>query len=325
MLPRHWRRAVWPGVALVALGATVASGGRPQPSSRGRSGGPAASKSVKIAFYNIQSGIGAQPLKGHPTTFAQTVNCDPAKGPVNAWGAGVVQKELIERIRNDPATIAFGLAEAWFCGAPKNVRQVLGWKSDSDERNGTGVVARFGFSGGVEWLQLDTSRNNNPKDTAWVVRAAVCLTATCSRHLDVYTTHWVGTGPEEQSTFDRQARATVEFMAQSKGPHVLVGDLNVWEGQSIVCHQRPNNSSLNILRAAGYVDAWAELHGGAEGYTGMVNRPGCGTPDGYVWKRIDYAWSKGLKPLSMARFGLAPAGDAAPSDHLGIIAEYPLP
>jgi hypothetical protein len=44
-----------------------------------------------------------------------------------------------------------------------------------------------------------------------------------------------------------------------------------------------------------------------------------------VWKRIDYAWSKRLTPMSISRFGIVTAGEAAPSDHLGIIAEYAFP
>ncbi len=42
-------------------------------------------------------------------------------------------------------------------------------------------------------------------------------------------------------------------------------------------------------------------------------------PEGYVWKRVDYAWLKGYTPAGMTRFGIAPPGHAAPSDHYGII------
>jgi len=113
-------------------------------------------------------------------------------------------------------------------------------------------------------------------------------------------------------------------MAESKGPHVLVGDLNVFEGSSEVCHQRPNNQTLDVLRQAGYVDAWPRVHGAEEGFTGMVNRAGCGRPEGATWKRIDYAWSRGIVPAGIEQFGVPPAGEAAPSDHYGLVAEYPL-
>jgi hypothetical protein len=46
------------------------------------------------------------------------------------------------------------------------------------------------------------------------------------------------------------------------------------------------------------------------------------SPEGAPWKRIDYAWSKGLTPIAIERFGLPAPGDAAPSDHAGIVAEY---
>jgi hypothetical protein len=284
--------------------------------------GAAQGRGFKVAFYNIRSGQGIQGLSGHATPFAATGNCDVAKGPVNAWGTGIVQKELARIAGGDPAVVALGLAEAWKCGSARNVRTALGWKQDTGDRNGVALVARFGFARDPEWLQLDTTHNKNPRDTMWVVHGAVCLDARCSGTVDVYTTHWSGTGPQGPGTFDRQARQTVEFMSTAAGPHLLIGDLNVWEGDREVCRQRPNNHTLDILRMAGYVDAWPAVHGRAEGYTGMVNRNGCGQPNGYVWKRIDYAWSKGLPPRAIERFGMVPPGDPAPSDHYGIIAAY---
>src|SRR5262249_774285 len=75
----------------------------------------------------------------------------------------------------------------------------------------------------------------------------------------------------------------------------------------------------------GYVDAWPSLHGLAEGWTGMWGRHGCSVPDGYLYKRIDYAFSKNLNPVSTARFGMVQPGRGPPSDHAGLIAEYPQP
>jgi hypothetical protein len=279
----------------------------------------------KLAFYNIRSGQGIQPLGWRSAPFAETVNCDPKAGAVNAWGAGIVQTELVKSIGKDPLVVALGLAEAWNCGSPTNVRETLGWKADSSERNGVALVARYGFSGPIDWLQLDTSANRNPHDTMWIVRGGVCLDPGCSRSLDVYAAHWAGTGPRGPETYDRQAQQSIAFMTKSTGPHALVGDLNVFEGNGNICKQRPNNTSLGFLRRAGYVDAWPAIHGTAEGYTGMLNRRGCGVPEGYVWKRIDYAWSKSLTPLSIHRFGTVRPGDAGPSDHLGIVVEYAVP
>lgn len=276
---------------------------------------------MKIAFYNIRAGQGIQPLRGHAAVFADGVNCADPNKPRNAWGAGIIQHEL-DALNADKQVIALGLAEAWFCASPESVRKALGWKQQTKERNGTGFVARYGFRGEPEWLQLDTSKNKSPGDTMWVVKTVTCVDASCSRTLDIYTAHWSGTGPEGQQTSDRQAAQTVQFMSGSRGPHLLVGDLNVFEGQP-VCHQKPNNTSLNVLRAAGYLDAWPAVHGTDPGYTGMLNRAGCGEPEGAPWKRIDYAWSKGLTPVAMERFGMPPRpGDPAPSDHVGIVAAF---
>src|SRR5204863_5648454 len=208
----------------------------------------AQARTFKVAFYNIRSGMGIQPLGGRPAPFAETVNCDPASGRVNAWGAGKVQAELAKSVKNDPLVLALGLAEAWNCASPKQVREALQWKADSGERNGVALLARYGFSNNPEFLQLDTSTNKNPRDTMWIVRGRVCLDDTCSGTVDVYATHWSGNGPHARETYDRQAQQSVEFMARSTAAHALVGDLNVFEGDAPVCGQMPNNSSLTFLR-----------------------------------------------------------------------------
>jgi hypothetical protein len=288
--------------------------------------------SVKLAFWNIKAGVGRVGLAGHPVLFASNSNCtDPTK-PLNAWGVGMVQAALIQALGNDPNVVALGLAEAWssMCASAEKIRQLLGWKAKGDIQNGLTIVARYGFAGPQEWQQLDTSLNANPADTMWVVRAPVCVDAACTRSLVVYVAHWMNTNPDKLSdeSTNRQAQQTVSFMQQTSGgrPHVLIGDLNVPEGPAYVCGQRPDNTSLNYLRAAGYIDAWPTVHGTAEGYTGMTNRVGCGIPEGYAWKRIDDAWSPpSYRPLDMQRFAMVPGGDASPSDHYGIIVTYPDP
>jgi hypothetical protein len=282
----------------------------------------------KVAFYNIQSGKGEPALAGHPATFPDTVNCTDNTQPLNAWGLGMIQQHLVNAVGNDPRVVALGLAEAWLCGSPENVRRALGWKSRTSVRNGVGMVARFGFGGPEEWAQLDTSLNANPADTMWALRVPVCLDAACSRSMNVFVAHWYGTGETGRTSYDRQAQGTVAFMARTAGtaPHMLIGDLNAWEGTDRVCRQNPTNAGIPRLRDAGYVDAWPLLHGSAEGYTGMTNRAGCGSPEGYAWKRPDYTWAlPNFLPVSIERFGIVPAGDAAPSDHYGIISEFPLP
>lgn len=290
--------------------------------------GGAAPGSVKLAFFNIQSGKGEVGLPGRPALFTDTQNCTDTTKPLNAWGAGLVQRELVRAVKNDPAVVALGLAEAWLCGSAENVRGLLGWAAKSSTRNGLAVVARHGFSGPEAWQQLDTSRNPNPKDTMWVVRVPVCTDASCRTSILMYSAHWFGTGPDKRDTYDRQAEQTLEFMTRTAGgePHVLIGDLNVWEG-SRQCGQTPNPTGIPRLRSAGYIDAWPRIHGNAEGFTGMTNRKGCGSPAGYAWKRVDYAWSSPqLVPTDITRFAVPDTpGDPAASDHYGIIASYPIP
>ena len=308
------------GIA-AALAISVAAGSTPasaQPGAR-----------VKLAFFNIQSGIGEVGLAGRPVLFADTKNCTDRTKPLNAWGVGLVQQELVKSVKNDPAVIALGLGEAWECARPENVLQVLGWTAKTSSRNGVAVVARYGFAGEETWQQLDTSENPNPADTMWVVRVGVCTDAACSASILMYASHWFANGSNKQAVYDKQAQQTLDFMKATAGtaPHVLIGDLNAWEGTSRQCGQNPINAGVARLRSAGYIDAWPRIKGPAEGFTGMTNRRGCGSPAGYTWKRIDYAWSSpGLAPLDITRFGIpAVIGDAAVSDHYGIIATYPAP
>jgi endonuclease/exonuclease/phosphatase family metal-dependent hydrolase len=308
---------------LAAVGAAIAA-----PAAAHAQSAPA---TFKVAYYNIQSGKGEPALPGRATPFTDTANCTDTSQPLNAWGTGFVQKHLIESIKNDPKVVALALGESWpsVCGSPENIRKLLEWKSRSSPWTGNGVamVAKYGFASPEEWVQLDTSLNLNPADTMWVLRAEVCLDAACAQTVEVFTAHWYGSGTYKDTSFERQAKATVEFLARAGGskPYVFTGDLNLWEGVR-TCGQDPVTAGLGTLRAAGYIDAWPRLNGSAEGYTGMTNRSGCGSPEGYSWKRIDYTWAAPhFMPVSMTRFGVVPAGDPAPSDHYGIITEFPMP
>ena len=277
----------------------------------------------KVGWFNIQSGKGEAPLPGHPSSFVENLNCTDPSQPLNAWGVGVIQAELKAKIGADPSVIALGVTEAWTCGSPDNVRNALGWPARTAEHNGLSLLARYGFAAPEQWIQLDTSSNVTPNDTKWTVRAVVCVDAACKDSVIVYATHWLGNGVDGLLTYDKQLHQTLDFMAQDASkPHLLIGDLNTFEGAAPVCSQSPNNNLLGTLRAAGYVDLWPAIHGDAEGYTGMANRAKCGVPEGYAWKRIDYAWLKGLEPRGMTRFAMAPPGDGAPSDHYGIIAAF---
>jgi hypothetical protein len=289
----------------------------------------AADATVKVAFWNIMSGKGVDALPGHATPFRNVTNCTDPTQPLNAWGVGASQTELL-KVASDPSVVAFGLAESWsnVCGSPENVRQALGWKARTSEQNGVALVARHGIAGPEQWHQLDTSLNTSPGDTMWVLRVPVCLDAACSQSMPVYVAHWYGTGTNGATSYSRQAQQTVSFLkATSNGlPHVLVGDLNAWEGSAPVCNQNPTNGALPYLRDAGYRDAWPLIQGSNEGYTGMANRAGCGYPVGNTWKRIDYAWTlPTFQPTDIQRFAVTPAGDASPSDHYGIVVTLPNP
>jgi hypothetical protein len=289
----------------------------------------AAQATIKVAFWNVMSGKGVDALPGHAAPFHNTPNCTDATQPLNAWGVGASQAALQQAL-SDPSVVALGLAEAWssVCASPEHVRAALGWKAASSEENGVALVARYGFAGPEQWQQLDTSLNTAPADTAWVLRVPVCLDAACTQSMPIYSGHWYGTGTNWQVSYDRQAQQTVAFLNATSGggPHVFVGDLNTFEGSAPVCGQSPNNTSLGYLRSAGYLDAWLMVHGGAEGYTGMADRAGCGVPEGYTWKRIDYAWTPpAYQPVDIQRWAMNPPGDASPSDHYAIIVTLPYP
>src|SRR3954467_8072693 len=287
----------------------------------------AAEATVKVGFWNVRSGKGVSALPGHAAPFVDTTNCTDPSQPLNAWGTGAMQAELSKALA-DPSVVALGLAESWYsvCASPDNVRKALGWKATTGEQNGVALVARYGFAGPERWQQLDTALNTNPLDTMWVVEAPVCLDAACTHSMPVYAAHWYGTGASSATTYTRQASQTVAFIGATSNaqPHVLVGDFNIWEGTANVCNQSQTNTVLGNLRAAGYLDAWTTMHAGAEGFTGMADRAGCGLPEGYAWKRIDYAWTlPTLQPRDIQRFGMRPAGDASPSDHYGIVVTLP--
>ena len=292
--------------------------------------GQSSATTFKVGFINIQSGKGEPGLAGHPVPFTDGNNCTDSTQPLNAWGTGFIQQHLVASIGSDPKVVALGLAEAWasVCASPENVRAALGWKARSSERNGVALVARYGFAGPEEWQQLDTTLNANAADTMWVLRQPVCLDEACSTSLNVFVSHWFADGASPVASYDRQAVGAVAFLQRAGGtaPHVLIGDLNVWDGTVRVCEQDPTNIGLQRLRDAGYADLWPLLRGTAEGFTGMLNRKGCGTPEGYAWKRPDYVWTPAnLKPIAIDRFAMVAPGDAAPSDHYGLIAEFAVP
>jgi len=279
----------------------------------------ASAQTFKVANWNIRSGMGITSLSSFPKTFdSNTTNCtDPAR-PRNAWGVGFPQKELA-RLNADPTVVALGVQEAWGCGSPRNIRDALAWKSYvADNQNGTSLIARHGFGGPVVTRKLTSAT-----EPAWVLRAPVCLDPGCLDSIIVHVTHW----HEPTATSTVQGQETVAFMREVAAPTVLIGDLNAYElDPRSNCGGGWAAGSIQRLRDAGYKDTWRLLNGDTEGFTGIVNRAGCGVPYGAAWKRIDYAWAKGLIPVSMKRFAVPTTpGQEAASDHYGILAEYVKP
>jgi len=291
----------------------------------------AAQTNFKLAFYNIQSGNGEPALSGHVTPFTANGNCTDTTLPLNAWGVGFVQKILVNEVGNDPSIVALGLAESWpsVCGSPSRVRAALGWKAVSDSKNGLAIVARYGFAGPLTFTQYDTSLSTDT-EARFIGHAPVCLDAACTASYDVFIAHWAAAGTYRWDVYERIAKQSVAFMQTYAGarPRTMLGDLNVYDTSVAPCATSPVPSRVfDQMRNAGYVDAWRALYGSAEGFTGMVNRVGCavtGMPAGYPYKRIDYAWMFDSKPSAMKRFARPTApGEAAASDHYGIIVELP--
>src|SRR5688572_9859284 len=86
----------------------------------------AAGQTFRVATWNVRSGMG---IRGLRTTAwnHDTLNCtDPSK-PMNAWGIGLPQ-QVLRQLRDDTTLVALAVQEAWNCGAPARINEVLGFK-----------------------------------------------------------------------------------------------------------------------------------------------------------------------------------------------------
>jgi hypothetical protein len=270
----------------------------------------------KVATWNIRSGMG---IRGFNTTSwsHDTLNCTDRSQPLNAWGIGLPQAEL-GHIKDDPAIVAMALQEAWHCGDPQNVNGVLGFKTASGEREGTALLARYGFSGGVKYQQFD------PKANQWLIGGDVCLDAGCSATIPMFSAHFGDTSDDE---IPNQAQRVLDLLAPLGPARLFMGDLNVFKTDTwnpkVPCTGDDNSGRLrtiSLIEGAGYIDAWKATQS-SEGWTGMASRPGCGSPSGNLYKRIDYVYSVGLRTMATDRFGRAAPGADSPSDHVGLIAQ----
>ena len=307
MLPRRTGFLAFAIAAALLLSAIVAA--RPQ-------------RTFKVATWNVRSGMG---IRSASTTAWKhdTLNCADKSRPMNAWGMGLPQREL-ERIKADDSIVALAIQEAWTCAVPSKVNEVLGFRAATRDQdgNGTALLARYGFA------QPTTHERIEAKLGSWVVGGEVCLDASCSASVPMYSTHFEGSS---NSDLPPQAEALLALLRTKTAPHLLMGDLNAYRidkwSPLVPCAtpDKPERTKpLELIEAAGYVDAWKKTQDG-EGWTGMAGRPGCGQPKGNLFKRIDYVFSKGLDVVDTAQFARVTPGADAPSDHAGVTAEIAWP
>jgi hypothetical protein len=279
----------------------------------------AAPGTFKVGTWNVRSGMG---IAGFGTRNWQhtTVNCTDRAKPMNAWGMGLPQK-VLERIKADPAIVALAVQEAWFCGKPAQLNAVLGFKTATREQNGVALIARHGFAGKPVFQRVGARYDS------WLVGGTVCLDAECSATLRVFSTHWGGSDAE----WPMQARNVIAFLGREPASHVFMGDLNVFQidrwNPRVPCtnDDTPGRSrAIALIEQAGYVDAWKATQD-REGWTGMASREGCGSPEGNLFKRIDYIYAKDVRVLSTKIFARVAPGTDSPSDHAGVVAELALP
>lgn len=251
-----------------------------------------------------------------------TLNCTDRTKPLNAWGIGLPQREL-QRLKADTSIVALAVQEAWNCGKAENLNTILGFKTASRERNGVALLARYGLAS-----EEIAHRIGGGGYDSWIVGGLVCLDADCSATLPVFSTHW---GAKEHKEWPIQAQNVIEFLRTQPQPHVLAGDLNVYKidqwNPKVPCTNNDNpgrTGAIETLERAGYVDAWKATQSG-EGWTGMTSRPGCGSPPGNLFKRIDYIYAKQLRVVGTKQFARPDPGTDAPSDHVGLIAELAPP
>jgi endonuclease/exonuclease/phosphatase family metal-dependent hydrolase len=295
-------------VALIGITLAAQPVGQPVPSAR--------DAMFRVATWNIRSGMG---IRGFTTRHwsHDTLNCSDRSKPMNAWGVGLPQ-QILRQLRDDPTLVALAVQEAWNCGAPVRINEVLGFKLATREQEGVALLARHGLKGAPVYRRIDDRHNR------WVIGGTVCLDAACSAAVPMFSTHW---GSPADDDFPRQAQATVAALRDQPQPHLVMGDLNVfridqWNPRTR-CTQPDSTGRTNalaVMEGAGYVDAWKATQSG-EGWTGMTSRPGCGRPDGSLYKRIDYVFTRGLRAVRVTRFARPEPGADAPSDHVGLMAE----
>jgi endonuclease/exonuclease/phosphatase family metal-dependent hydrolase len=302
-------------IAAIAFGPSACTNSPSAPSQRSPSG-----IAFKVATWNIRSGMG---IRGFGTTSWShgTVNCADRSKPINAWGIGLPQPQL-EQLAADPEIVAAAFQEAWNCASTAAINAILGFKTVSREYEGVALFARYGFAGSLKYERIDAASNR------WMLGGDVCLDPMCTRSMPMFTTHFGGASDD---VLPPQAGRALDLLRAERRPHLLMGDLNAYRvdqwNPSVPCtgpDAGSRSAVISLIEQAGYTDAWKATQSG-EGWTGMASRRGCGTPEGNLYKRIDYVYTIGARVLSTSRFGRAAPGADAPSDHVGLVAEIEIP
>ena len=270
----------------------------------------------RVANWNVRSGMGIAGKK--PQINSDTTDCT-----LNASKPGGPFWPAMDVLKEDAEVVALGVQEAWACATPEAIRAHLGWRHATPERNGTALVTRYGLRGKHVLQQVAFKDVEGASEDQWLFGGDVCIDAACAATVRIYATHF--TAPDDVG-FTAQARNTVAYVKSqpSADRNIILGDLNFFMANRtlVPCGTtRATSPPADVFAAAGYADAWKALKPGMDGATGMWNRPGCGKPDGGLFKRIDYIYSRGLTPTDVRLFAMiTPMLQDAPSDHAGIIA-----
>jgi hypothetical protein len=273
----------------------------------------------KVANWNVRSGMGIAGKK-NPQINSDTTDCTQ-----NASKPGGPFWPALDAVKKDSGIVALGVQEAWACATPEKMREYLGWKQATPERNGTGLIARYGLRTKHLTEQVAFSKVDGASEDQWIFGGDVCLDAACESTVRIYSAHFAA---PEDAGFTAQAKNTIAYVKSqpSFDRNIIIGDLNFFMANHkfVPCGTtRSTSPPAEVFESAGYVDAWKALKPGVDGATGMWNRPGCGNPEGGLFKRIDYLYSRGYTPTDVRLFAMIkPMEEDAPSDHAGIIGTF---
>jgi exonuclease III len=274
-------------------------------------------ESFKVANWNVRSGMGIA-AKKNPRINSETTDCT-----LNASKPGGPFWPAMNTVKDDKAIVALGVQEAWACATPEKIRAYLDWKAATPERNGTALITRYGLRGKHVVEQVAFKGVEGASEDQWLFGGDVCVDADCESTVRIYSAHF---GAPDDVGFTAQARNTVAYVeSQPSGDrNIVLGDLNYFMANHtfVKCGTtRSTSPPADVFANAGYIDAWKALKPDTDGATGMYNRPGCGSPEGGLFKRIDYIYARGYTPTDVRLFAtIRPMEEDAPSDHAGIIA-----